>query len=473
MAGIGFELKKIFKRRGILNYFAGAVYASAVTIGPTLMIVAVLLMLYTVLPYMEASVKNRELFSSTLLYCFIFPMIFSTPMNAVLSRYVADRIYLEKYDEIMPCIRTGMAVTLLAAAAAGIGFCLAEYKAGGVEPLYVFVSYCFFISMTMVFYLMTYVSILKEYRRITLCFAVGLGIGSGAAWLWESWLQVEVTRAILYGMTLAFLIVALLLYAHLKSFFRIATEKRTGITGYLKKYPGLFLTNLFYVLGLYGHNFVFWTTDLQLKVAKVFLSAPSYDMAGCLAMFSNITCLVIFMTRVETEFAGKYQVYCSAVIRGSRAEIITARRAMMRVMKDEIFFLLRIQFVITTVIFLAAMLVLPRLGFGGLVLRMYPALSAGYLVTFAMYALIIFLFYFDDRVGSMMTALVFCAGTAVCSIAATGLERPLAGFGLFGGAMLGWTAGFFRLVYIQKHLDHFAFCRGSVMPVSKKGTQET
>ena len=129
--------------------------------------------------------------------------------------------------------------------------------------------------------------------------------------------------------------------------------------------------------------------------------------------------------------------------------------------------------VITTVIFLAAMLVLPRLGFGGLVLRMYPALSAGYLVTFAMYALIIFLFYFDDRVGSMMTALVFCAGTAVCSIAATGLERPLAGFGLFGGAMLGWTAGFFRLVYIQKHLDHFAFCRGSVMPVSKKGTQET
>lgn len=473
MAGIGFELNKIFKRRGILNYFAGAVYASAVTVGPTLMIVAVLLMLYTVLPYMETPVKNRELFSSTLLYCFIFPMIFSTPMNAVLSRYVADRIYMEKYDEIMPCIRTGMAVTLLAAAAAGIGFGVVEHKAGGVELLYVFVSYCFFIAMTMVFYLMTYVSILKEYRRITLCFAIGLGAGFAAAWLWESWFGVEVTRAILYGMTLAFLIVALLLYARLKSFFRDASEKRTGITGYLKKYPGLFLTNLFYVLGLYGHNFVFWNTDLQLRVAKVFVSAPSYDMAGCLAMFSNITCLVIFMTRVETEFAGKYQVYCSAVIRGSRAEIITARRAMMRVMKDEIFFLLRLQFVITTIIFLAAMLVLPRLGFGGLVLRMYPALSAGYLATFAMYALIIFLFYFDDRVGSMMTALVFCAGTVACSIAATGLERPLAGFGLFGGAMLGWTAGFFRLVYIQKHLDHFAFCRGSVMPVSKKGTQET
>lgn len=446
----------------MLNYVAGTVYASAVTIGPTLMIIGTLLLLYIILPYTDSFIADRELLASTVLYCFIFSLVFSSPMNSVLSRYVADRIYMEKYDEIMPCIRTGMALNLSVAAIAGIIFCTLEHFLGGVEIIYVFVSYCFFIALTMVFYLMTYVSILKEYKRITVSYVIGLGIGILAAWICSKWIGIEATRSILYGMTAAFTIIGMLLYGQLKSYFKDTLGSRTGISGYIKKYPGLLFTNLFYILGLYSHNFIFWTTDMQIRVSKVFVSAPSYDMATCLAMFSNITCLVIFMTRVETEFFEKYQAYCGAVIRGSGAEIISARRAMSRVLRDEIFFLLRIQFVITIIFFLVAMVLMPRFGFGGLVLQMYPTLSAGYLVTFVMYAFIIILYYFDDRTGSALTALAFWAGTLVCSILATKMDRSLAGFGLFGGALCGWTAGFFRLLYVQKHMERFMFCRGSI-----------
>ena len=63
---------------------------------------------------------------------------------------------------------------------------------------------------------------------------------------------------------------------------------------------------------------------------------------------------------------------------------------------EELMSLARVQFIITLVIFLFCMIFLPRLGFGGMTMRIYPCLTAGYFILFLMYAEIIFLYY-DDR----------------------------------------------------------------------------
>lgn len=38
---------------------------------------------------------------------------------------------------------------------------------------------------------------------------------------------------------------------------------------YFRKYWKLIFTNFLYILGLYIHNFVFWTTDMRMEIAKV------------------------------------------------------------------------------------------------------------------------------------------------------------------------------------------------------------
>ena len=118
------------------------------------------------------------------------------------------------------------------------------------------------------------------------------------------------------------------------------------------------VTNFLYILGLYIHNFVFWTTDLRMTVAKSFVCNQSYDMASCLAMFTNLSATVIFITRVEMHFHEKYKRYSEAVIGGRGADIENTKRRMFRQLASELMNLTRIQFIISVVIYLLCIIFL-------------------------------------------------------------------------------------------------------------------
>lgn len=81
--------------------------------------------------------------------------------------------------------------------------------------------------------------------------------------------------------------------ATIKSYFKRNSRQYRKVLHYFKIYWHLIATNLLYTLGLYIHNFIFWTTDLKMTVAHTFVYAPAYDMATCLAMFTNLSSTII------------------------------------------------------------------------------------------------------------------------------------------------------------------------------------
>lgn len=48
-------------------------------------------------------------------------------------------------------------------------------------------------------------------------------------------------------------------------------------------------------------------------------------------------------------------------------------------------------------------------------MKIYPSLAVGYFILFLMYSAIIFLYYFNDLKGAVLTAVVFCSITFVGS----------------------------------------------------------
>lgn len=58
------------------------------------------------------------------------------------------------------------------------------------------------------------------------------------------------------------------------------------------------------------------------------------------------------------------------------------------------------------------------MGYAGLVMRIYPMVAAGYFILFLMYSEIIFLYYFEDLQGALVTALSFCGVTFLASLIA-------------------------------------------------------
>ena len=463
MAGIGVKLNRIFSKNTIATDLVGFGYSTVITIAPMLLVIAALVVEELTLGFSGVGFYRRELFSCTILYIFIFGLLTASPFNPVLSKYMSDVIYNETYEDILPCYYVGLLMNISFSLLLGVPFCLREFFVGKVPMYYVFTGFCGYISLVLVFYSMLYLSICKDYKKISLYFTFGMVLAVLLSFVFVYLFRMEVTYSMLLSLVFGFFLIACLELSLVTSYFRKNSGKYKQVLQYFKKYWKLVGTNFLYILGLYIHNFVFWTTDGRMIVAKSFVCMQPYDMATCLAMFTNISASVIFITRVEMYFHDRYKAYSEAVIGGRGMDIDNAKSRMFRQLNSELMNLVRIQFVVTVVIFMLCITFLPNLGFGGMTMKIYPCLAAGYFVLFVMYAQIIFLYYFSDTTGSLLTAVVFCLGTLLGSIWATTLPIIWYGLGLVIGSLLGWTVAFFRIRYIERHLEGHIFCRERIM----------
>ncbi len=466
MAGIGIRLNQIFEKRTIGAHLVGFGYSATTTLAPMFLVIGSIMIMQVLLDYSTVNYYNRELFACTVLYIFIFALISTSPLNAALSRYLSDVIYNEAYGDILPCFYLGMIVNLILSSLIGIPFCIHELVVGQIWFGYVLTGYFGYLGLVIVFYSMLYLSICKDYGRISLFFLYGMLFAVALALALVYLFHWEITYSMLFSLSAGFILIASLEIAIIRNYFRENSRNYHPALHCFKKHWMLIASNFIYTLGLYIHNFVFWATDMRTVMADSFVYFQPYDMASCLAIFTNISSSVIFMSRTEMRFHGRYKAYSEAIIGGRSIDIQVAKQRMFRSLAEELMNLLRIQFIITVVVYLLCEIFLPRLGFGGLVMQIYPALAAGYFILFIMYSSILYLQYFDDLTGALLTALIFCSVTMLGAIVGTRLPEIFYGIGPVAGALCGWTFAYYRLRWIEKNMDVHIFCRGKLL---KKG----
>lgn len=463
MAGIGIKLNKIYDKHTITTNLVGAGYSVLITIAPLLWVILAVVLMQYLLGFSKVGYAGRELFSCTVLYIFIFSLLTVSPFNAVLSRYLSDVFFWEKYDDILPCFYLGLFFCSVVAGIIGIPFCIHERIVGRVDLLFVLTGYLGFFALMLCLYTMLYLLLCKAYKEISRFFFLGMTVTVILSLILGIVFHVETTYAMLVSLTVGIILIAILEYALLRSYFRVNSGNYKDVLNYMKLYWKLIPTNFLYTLGIYIHAFVFWASDMHLVVARSFVCMTSYDMATGLALMTNLSSTVILISRVEMHFHEKYKRYSEAVIGGRRMDIENAKGQMFEQLSDELMSLVRIQFIISAVLFFAFMCLMPLLGFGGLVMQIYPCMAAGYFIMFIMYAAIIFLYYFNDLDGALLTSAVFAFVTLVAAVIAVFLSPIWYGIGLFIGALAGWSVAYFRLHYLEKHMDEHVFCGGNIM----------
>lgn len=466
MAGIGVRLNRIYNKKTILTTLVGAGYSTVITVLPMFLVIGTIMAMDKLLGVSELVYSTRELYSATVLYIFIFALITEAPFNAVLSRYLSDVIYEETYDDILPCYYIGLLMNLGLSCVAAVPFCIWQYETGKISPLFICAGYCGYVLVVIVFYSMLYLSICKAYTRITWFFAFGMVVTIVSSLVMVYVFQMEVTLSMLLALDFGFVLIASLEWAQIKSYFRNNSRKYKAVLRYMRKYWQLIVTNFFFMTGLYAHNFVFWASDLKMIVADSFVSAPAYDLAACMGMVTNISASIVFISRVEMRFNEKYKGYSEAVIGGRGMDVDNAKKRMFHQLTAELIQLTRIQFVIAVIIYFLVIIFLPRLGYGGQVMQIYPCLAVGYFIYFIMNAAIIFQYYYSDLNGAVLSALSFLLATVGGSVLATKLPEMWYGLGFVFGTLVGWTVAYFRLRSIEKTLDVHIFCNGNLM---KKG----
>ncbi len=459
MAGIGVKLNHIFEKKSVFANLVGFTYSTVATVAPMVLVIANIILMGRVLGLNETTYLDREVFFCTVLYTFIFALLTAAPFNAVLSKYMQDAIFEERYQDILPCYYLGLMMNIVLSCLLGIPFCLWEHFIGGVSVFYVFTGFCGYISLVLVFYSMLYLSICKDYQKISLYFLIGMVVTFILSLILRFLFRWEVTIAMLFSLMVGFFLIAAMEFATVKRYFVKNSSRYKPVIKYFGKWWQLVAANFLYILGLYIHNFVFWTTDMRIVVVKSFVCNQPYDMATCIAMFTNISATVIFIARIEMHFHDKYRAYSEAVIGGKKTDIDNAKRRMFRAIANELMSLVRIQFIISVVVYLLCIVLLPGYGFGGMVMRIYPCMAAGYFILFLMYAANLFLYYYNDLNGAVLTTLVFCGVTFLGSVYATYLSEIWYGLGVLLGAFAGWSVAYARLRWVERNLNRNTFCK--------------
>ena len=353
MAGIGIQLNKIFNKHTVATSIYGIGFSLTYTIAPLFTVIGCLLGMYKVLGFERVAYFEREIFSCSLLYIFVFSLLTTAPFNSVLSKYQTDKIYEQKYEDIRPCIYVGTITTLTFSSLLAIPFCIYALVVGEINPYYIFTAFMGYLGFTLTLSTMVYNSVLKQYKKICLYFLVSMGLTFLLSMIFRFVIRLSISYSMLLALTIGFLLIASLELSNVLRYFPAGSHKYMEVTGYYRIYWKLIASNFLYALGLFAHNFVFWIRPGHLVVADTFVCNQPYDMASFLAVITNISAGVFFLSKVEMHFQERYREYMEAII-GGKLETIEKKRRMFQVLSSLILSLAYQQFIVTVIIYFMA-----------------------------------------------------------------------------------------------------------------------
>lgn len=465
MAGIGFELRKLYREEGLVQNVRAYVYSSLTTIGPMILCLILMFVEQLMMKANNSSYLENELFIATMVYCFIFSIIITSGFSMIVTRYIADMIYQKMYEKIISSFYGILTVVLPIA-----GLIAAIFLHGVQEDIgYKIVAYLFFIELVMIWLQNVFLSALKDYKRIVRGFTIGIIISIVVSFLLFKFLSIDPTINTLAGIDVGFaVIVGMSMYHFERVFPRDEKRYYFAFLSYLKKYPSIFFSGLFVYSGVYIHNFVYWIfSDRHFTIANHFVWMPFYDVPVFYAYISVLPSLVMFVVVVETDFYVKFLNYYRNVVDGGTYESMNnAKKKMQNVLLQRITFLVEVQLLFTTLCIALGIIYLPKIGFTMEQLDLFILLCLAYFFFIILFVILHVLMYFDDRKGVLSISGSFILLNIILTFGSMKLNFD--GTGMFFASFLILILSMARLLYVLKNIDYYTFCSQPLTTMNRK-----
>ncbi|MFD2118074.1 exopolysaccharide Pel transporter PelG [Paenibacillus yanchengensis] len=462
MAGIGFELRKLFREQGLVNNIKAYAYSSLTTIGPMIISMFLIILLQRMMSTEGTTYLDWELYTATVSYSFIFSIIITSGFTMVLTRYVADMIYQKYYDRLMSSYYGSLIILLPLSSVTALLFLI--NVSAGIH--YKAVAFLFFVLLTIVWVQGVYLSALKDYVRIVRGFVIGTIAAIGMGWFTFYIMDMDITTAALLSLDVGFFLIVILSAIHFEQRFPRANVKYFfEFLKYYRKHTTMFFTGVFVYSGVYLHNFVYWLSDSSSVVADQFKMMPFYDLPVFFAFISVMPTLVTFVISVETAFYTKFKVYYMQVLEGGTiADINEAKLQMQQTLIKQISKLMEIQILCTILAVALGIKFLPNIGFSMRQLDLFIILALAYFLFIVYFVITHILMYFDDQKGVFGIGLTYFILNIVFTFIMMRLEFD--GVGMFIASFITLLLALYRLKYVLKNIDYFTFCSQPINSIS-------
>ena len=464
MAGIGFELKKLFVGSSAISKIRAYAYASVITSGTMVLAIVLMLGVQLLVKAFDATDTQLETLVVMMVYAMLGSLIFSSLLQMLLSRFVADMMYQKRNDKILPSLFGG---TLLLIIIGGGIYAAFLWQAHELSVLDRIINWALFTEMMMVWLQMAYITAAKDYKRILLGFAIGVilvfAIGVGLMLL-----GVSPVTSMMIGLFVGYGVMLTMFTRVLLTIFPVGSGSILSFLEWIGKYPDLVFTGFFSMSGAFVHMIVMWFSTLGIVVAGLFRFAPLHDSAAFFAYLVAIPTSINFVVSVEVDFYKRYQRYFSAITTGGTlAEIHVARDNMKKVLLHEILRLTHVQIFVMVLFTVLMRYVLESLSYTRDMIAMFQIMSVGYSAYALGNSMMLLQLYFNDRKGALMTCLLYFFLNLTCTLITLRMDFLFYGLGMTVAGIAMYIFSILRLLSYVGNIDYHVFCGQPVLAVQK------
>ena len=468
MAGIGFELKKLFRRKGMLAGLRAYGYAGIICTGPMLLGVLLQGGLLLLCGWAGAPRAGRDLLVCMVTYTLLASLTVTSFFSMPVTRFVADQLYEERAERVLPSFAGACAVQL----ALGCGGYGAFLLASGATFCQGLLCLWLFAELVVCWTAMSYLTALKEYRGILIAFAAAVGAAFGAGWVLVFWLGVPVVEGFLAATALGYGVMLGLDVRLLCRFFPEREGSPWRFLRWVKRYRTLALTGLLLDLGLFAHLVIVWLGPLGVQVKGLFYGAPYYDVPALLAFLSILTTTVNFVVSVEVQFYPRYRTYYSLFNDGGVVgDIVVAEEGMLSTLNSELRFCALKQLFVTAAVISLETTVLSALplGFNNLMHGYFRTLCVGYGLYAVGNTVMLILLYFTDYKGAVLASGLFAGVAGLATAVSLLLPQQFYGFGFLLGAAVFFIVALLRLDTYTANLPYRILSQQPIVATDKTG----
>lgn len=464
MAGIGFELKKLFRATGLFAKTRAFGYASVISAGPLLLGWIFLILIGVIGQAFGLAYSDRMMLNCLITYALMFSAVLSGIFSTALTRYIADMLYEEREEEILPSLGGALFFLLpIEAVLFGIFLLFAD-----LTPALYVLTLTLCLEQVCAVLMMAYLSVLKDYKGVFGGYAAGIGAGLALALLTGLMQGISVSR-LLFCVVFGY---GLMICAHMYLLCTSLPKEGTHsflFLSWIGQYKSLVAVGCGNSVALYAPLLIAWYSKLGEHISGILYCAPDHDVAAIFAFMTSLVTTVNFVVLVEVNFYPEYRNYFDMLNgKGTIGEIRNAHKKMLDVLYRELAYMGQRQLYFTVF----------ALSVGENLLELLPLgmtdLSAGYFrilcVGYAVYAIgnvfLMMLLYFSDYRDAAWVSVLFAVCSVVFSLVSLRFPVWFYGFGFSIAAGVLFVTALLMLVLYTKDLDYHVL---SAQPLYEEG----
>ncbi len=299
MAGIGFVLRKLYRRDDLSGLVSACMHSAFASAGPWLFTV---LALGTIALLGKMLVGTDVLFDFRviLIYNFSFSLVIAGPIFMIVTRYLSDSIYRRDISNAVGML-FGALILLWAIELVIAGSFYFFYARLGLSlTISAIVN---FLLLSAVWLIGIFISALRNYRLITRAFLIGMIatviVSMALAGSYG-------TTGILNGFSFGLSVIVALLLGNVMAEYPHPIRRPFAFMPYFGKYWEIALSGFVYNTAIWADKWMMWFAPEASKMPNNLLIYPLYDSTMFIAYLTTVPAMALFLFSTETRFFESY-----------------------------------------------------------------------------------------------------------------------------------------------------------------------